>query len=158
MNAFSGYRYTTWLHDLSPWLSDRPRLKPGKREGPAVLVVDENIAPLITFVYLLNNHGLPACGAGSLREALDTLRRGDGSFRVVVASTSVIQLGAGTLARARRSEFPNLRVIAVAEAPGIEFAQKTDCFAYLERPFRVEQFLDLVREAMRQSTVEEKRA
>jgi len=152
------WKAALWQHDLSPWLRDRPRVNPGKPRGSVVLVVDENIAPLITLVYLLNNHGQLACGAGSEREALDTLRRGDASFRVVVASTSVIRLGAGAFALACRSEFPNLRVIAVAEAPGIEFAHKTDCFAYLERPFRVGQFLDLVREAMRQSTVEEQLA
>ena len=143
-----------WQHDLSPWLNAEPSVRNVRADTPFVLVVDENIAQLLALVYLLNHHGLLACGARSVSEALVMLRRHDGSFRALVASTSVVRRGDGELVRACRSEFHNLPVIAVAESRGIEFAHKTDCFAYLERPFRLEQLLDLVREALRQAATE----
>lgn len=118
---------------------------------PKVLVVDSDVNSLLTLICLLNRNGIPARGASGARTALGLLADGMHSFTVVIASTGVPAVDGTLFLHHCRAEFQEIPIIAMAESPGTQFADKGGFFAYLDRPIQREQLFNLVTLALEHS-------
>ena len=123
-----------------------------RAEGSAVLVVDDDPRILQTIRWALEDEGLAVTEASDARQALatvDAARPG-----MVVLDYGLPDQNGGVLAAALRSRLSQperpapLILLITADGRAAEKAQLAGAFAYLHKPFDVDELVRLVREGL----------
>ena len=130
-------------------------MQTGRRGGRILLVEDEAQLRSVT-ERILKRNGYDVVSAANGREALDALQR-EQAFELVLTDAAMPVMGGAELAREVAARYPGLPVLLMSgyaelgasAAAGGAVQLPEGVTAFLEKPYRVDHFLEVVERTMR---------